>query len=334
MRNDTKTYIWGKNKEHREKDRRKKVIDGIMVEDYDRRQKDDPNYNGTERRSGLDRRSGKDKKIILLVTDNPEDGRLAINALQKNNIANAMVVARDGIEMLDYLLGTGIYTDRDMSEMPHVILLDLNLPKIDGLEVLRRLRDNERTKLLPVVVFTSSEDDRNLIECYRLGVNSYIRKPADSSKFSEIVSHLGRYWLALNESPPKEKRLINKPISVLIVEDSEDDVLLLVRQLKKGDYNPTYEQVDTAEAMSEALDKQTWDVILCDNSMPSFSAFDALDIYKKKGLNLPFIIVSGAIVFENAVAIKKAGAHDYILKNDLAELIPSIDRALRETKNR
>ncbi len=205
MRNDTKTYIWGKNKEHREKDRRKKVIDGIMVEDYDRRQKDDPNYNGPERRSGLDRRGGKDKKIILLVTVNPDDGRLAIDALQKNNIANAMVVARDGIETLDYLLGTGIYTDRDMSEMPHVILLDLNLQKIDGLEVLRRLRDNERTKLLPVVVFTSSENDRNLIECYRLGVNSYIRKPADSSQFSEIVSHLGRYWLALNESPPRRK---------------------------------------------------------------------------------------------------------------------------------
>ncbi len=138
----------------------------------------------------------------------------------------------------------------------------------------------------------------------------------------------------MNESPPKEKRFINKPIRVLIVEDSEDDVLLLVRQLKKGDYNPTYEQVDTAEAMSEALDKQTWDVILCDNSMPSFSASDALDIYKKKGLDLPFIIVSGAIVFENAVAIKEAGAHDYISKNDLAELIPSIDRALREAENR
>jgi DNA-binding NtrC family response regulator len=127
---------------------------------------------------------------------------------------------------------------------------------------------------------------------------------------------------------------MNKPIRVLIVEDSEDDALLLVRQLKKGDYNPTYEQVDTAEAMSEALDKQTWDIILCDYSMPGFSALDALDIYKKKGLDLPFIIVSGAIISENAVAIKKAGAHDYILKNDLAELILSIDRALLEAKNR
>ena len=141
MRHDAKTYILGNNKEHLEKDRRKKVIDGIMVEDYDRRQKDDPDYNGPERRSGVDRRSGKDKKIILLVTDNPDDERLAIDALQKNNIANAVVVAMDGIKTLDYLLGTEIYTDSDMSEMPHVVLLDLNLQKIDGLEVLRRLRD-------------------------------------------------------------------------------------------------------------------------------------------------------------------------------------------------
>ena len=120
----------------------------------------------------------------------------------------------------------------------------------------------------------------------------------------------------------------------MIVEDSEDDVLLLVRQLKKGGYNPTYNQVDTAEAMMKAFEKQTWDVILCDNSMPGFSAFDALDLYKEKRLDLPFIIVSGAIVYENAVAIMEAGAHDYILKNNLAELTPAINRALRKTKNR
>ena len=126
----------------------------------------------------------------------------------------------------------------------------------------------------------------------------------------------------------------NKPIRVLIVEDSEDDVLLLVRQLKKGGYNPTYNQVDTAEAMMKAFEKQTWDVILCDNSMPGFSAFDALDLYKEKRLDLPFIIVSGAIVYENAVALIETGAHDYILKNNLAELTPAINRALRKTKNR
>ena len=185
---------------------REKVIDGIIVEDYDRRQKDDPNYNGPERRSGVDRRSGIDKKkIILLVTDNSDDERLVIDALQKDNGGIAVVVVRDGIETLDYLLGNGIYTGRDMSEMPHLILLDLNLQKIDDLEVLRRLHDNERTKMLPVVVFTSSEDERISIECYRLGANSYIRKPSDSSQISEIVSQFGEYWLAFNELPPMEK---------------------------------------------------------------------------------------------------------------------------------
>jgi len=309
-------------------------MDGIMIEDYDRRQKDDPNYNGLERRGGEDRRSEKDEKIILLVTDNPDDERLVLGAFQKNNIVNKVVVARDGAEALDYLFGTGIYAGREPMKMPNIILLDLNLQKLDGLEVLKRLRNNERTDLLPVVAFTSSEDDRDLRDCYSLGVNSFIRKPSELFQFSETIGHMGRYWLGLNESPPQDKEFMNKSIRVLIVEDSEDDALLIVRQLKKGGYNPTYNQVDTAEAMSEAFEKQTWDVILCDNSMPGFSALDAFDLYKEKRLDLPFIIVSGAIVYENAVAIMEAGAHDYILKNDLAELAPAIDRALRKTKNR
>ena len=118
-----------------------------------------------------------------------------------------------------------------------------------------------------------------------------------------------------------------------MVEDSEDDALLLVRQLKKGGYRPTYDQVGTAEVMSKAIEKQTWDVILCDNSMPSFNALDALGIYKEKRLDLPFIIVTGAIAYKNATEIMRAGAHDYILKNDLAALIPAIDRAFSMLKN-
>jgi two-component system response regulator len=329
MSHDSKIYVWQKIN-----DRREKVMNGVMVEDYDRRQKDDPNYNGLERRNGGDRRSEKDEKIILVVTDNSDDERLVLGALQKNNLVTKVVVARDGIEALDYLFGTGIYGGRGPMKMPHMILLDLNLQKLDGLEVLKRLRNNERTELLPVVAFTSSEDDRDLRDCYSLGINSFIRKPSELSQFSEIIGHMSRYWLGLNESPPQDKELMNKPIRVLIVEDSEDDALLLVRQLKKEGYNPIYNQVDTAEAMSDAFEKQIWDVILCDNSMPGFSAFEAFDLYKEKRLDLPFIIVSGAIVYENAVAIMKAGAHDYILKNDLAELVPAIDRALRKTKNR
>jgi two-component system, response regulator len=326
---ESKIYVW-----QRIKDRREKVMDGIMVEDYDRRQKNDPDYHGLERRNGGDRRSKKDEKIILLVTDNPDDERLVLDGFQKNDIVNKVLIARDGAEALNYLFGTGIYSGREPIKMPHIILLDLNLQKFDGLEVLKGLRNNEQTELLPVVAFTSSEDDRDLRDFYSLGINSFIRKPSELPQFSEIIGHIGRYWLGLNEVPPQDKEFMNKPIRVLIVEDSEDDTLLLVRQLKKEGYNPTYNQVDTAQTMSKAFEKQTWDVILCDNSMSGFSAFEAFDLYKEKGLDLPFIIVSGAIVYDNAIAIMNAGAHDYILKNDLAELAPAIERALRNTKNR
>ncbi|MBW2620714.1 MAG: response regulator, partial [Deltaproteobacteria bacterium] len=137
-------------------------MDGIMVKDYDRRQKDDPNYNDLERRSGDDRRSKKDEKIIMLVTENPDDERLVLGTFQKNNFVTKVVVARDGTEALDYLFGNGIYAARETIKMPCVIFLDLSLQKLDGLEVLKRLRNNERTDLLPVVAFTSSEDDRDL----------------------------------------------------------------------------------------------------------------------------------------------------------------------------
>ncbi|OEU67355.1 MAG: two-component system response regulator [Desulfobacterales bacterium PC51MH44] len=142
-----------------------------------------------------------EEKIILLVEDNPDDELLAIRALKKNNIMNKVVIARDGVEALDYLFGTGAYEGRDMSEMPQVILLDLKLPKINGLEVLKRLRNDERTKLLPVVVLTSSREERDLTECYRLGANSYICKPVDFTQFAEAIRQLGLYWLVLNESP-------------------------------------------------------------------------------------------------------------------------------------
>lgn len=143
------------------------------------------------------------EKSILLVEDNPDDEALALRALRKNNILNEITVTRDGADALDYLFGAGAYAGRDMGIMPSVILLDLKLPKIDGLEVLRRLRADERTKLIPVVILTSSREDEDLIKGYKYGANSYIRKPVNFAEFVEAVGKLGVYWLLLNEAPPR-----------------------------------------------------------------------------------------------------------------------------------
>jgi two-component system, response regulator len=143
------------------------------------------------------------EKIILLVEDNPDDEALTLRALKKNNILNEVIVARDGIEALDYLFANGAHTGRDVSDSPQVILLDLKLPKVDGLEVLRQLRADERTRLFPVVVLTTSNEDRDVLSSYELGANSYIRKPVDFEQFMEAVRQLGLYWLVLNMAPPR-----------------------------------------------------------------------------------------------------------------------------------
>ena len=138
-------------------------------------------------------------KVILLVEDNPDDETLTLRAFRKGNILNEVIVARDGAEALDYLFGTGQHTGRDTSVLPQVVLLDLKLPKVDGLEVLRRIRADERTRLLPVVVLTSSNEESDIVESYSLGANSYIRKPVDFDQFGEAVHQLGLYWLVLNQ---------------------------------------------------------------------------------------------------------------------------------------
>jgi two-component system response regulator len=141
-------------------------------------------------------------RLILLVEDNPDDEALTVRALKKSNVMNEIVVARDGVQALDYLFGQGSYAGRDTSVMPQVVLLDLKLPKLDGLGVLRRLRSDDRTKLLPVVVLTSSNEERDRIESYGLGANSYVRKPVDFTQFSDAACQLGLYWLLLNEPAP------------------------------------------------------------------------------------------------------------------------------------
>ncbi len=141
-------------------------------------------------------------KIILLVEDNPDDELLTLRALRKNNVLNKVVVARDGVEALDYLFGTGGYSGRDTAVMPQLILLDLKLPKIDGLEVLKRLRADERTRLLPVVILTSSREEQDMLDGYGFGANSYVRKPVNFEQFVQAVEQLKLYWLILNEAPP------------------------------------------------------------------------------------------------------------------------------------
>jgi two-component system, response regulator len=145
-------------------------------------------------------------KNILLVEDNPDDEELSIRALKTHNIGNDLVVVRDGAEALEYLFGTGRYSGRDTSALPALVLLDLKLPKVGGLEVLRRIRADPKTKRLPVVVLTCSSEDQDLAKSYDEGANSYIRKPIDFHRFSEAVRQLGLYWLVLNELPPLQAR--------------------------------------------------------------------------------------------------------------------------------
>src|SRR6266699_3850461 len=147
-----------------------------------------------------------EEKIILLIEDNPDDEALTLRALEKNNIKNEVVVARDGAEALDYLFGTGSYAGRDLTVMPQLTLLDLKLPKVDGLEVLRRLRTDKLTRLLPVVILTSSNEEQDRVNGYGLGANSYVRKPIDFGQFMDAVRELGLYWLILNEPAPTTRR--------------------------------------------------------------------------------------------------------------------------------
>lgn len=141
-------------------------------------------------------------KVILLVEDNPDDEALTVRALKKSNVVNEVVVAHDGVEALDYLFGEGVYAGRDVTQMPQVVLLDLKLPKLDGLGVLRRLRADLRTRLLPVVILTSSNEGQDRVNGYGLGANSYVRKPVDFDQFVIAATQLGLYWLVLNEPPP------------------------------------------------------------------------------------------------------------------------------------
>jgi len=146
-----------------------------------------------------------EKKIILLVEDSPDDEYLTIQALQDNNISNKIIVVHDGYEAMEYLFCSGKYVERDIYDLPEIILLDINLPKKNGLEVLKKIRENEITELLPVIILTSSKEEQDMYLGYKLGANSYVRKPVDFEQFSNAIKQLGLYWLVINEAPPKKR---------------------------------------------------------------------------------------------------------------------------------
>lgn len=154
--------------------------------------------------------SSVNNKKILLVEDNPDDEELTIMAFEKNNLKNPIIVAHDGAEALDYMFGDGNYKGRDVTDLPQIVVLDLKLPKIDGLNVLKRIRDDERTRSTPVVILTSSKEDRDMIEAYKLGTNAYVRKPVDFLEFTQAVTQLGLFWLILNEFPSTSCHQIKK----------------------------------------------------------------------------------------------------------------------------
>lgn len=146
-----------------------------------------------------------EEKVILLVEDNPADVKLTQVALKQANIANELVIASDGVEALDYLFGTGIYNNRDIRKLPAVTLLDLKMPRMDGLEVLKRIRANPLTELLPVIILTSSKEEKDVVKSYKNHCNAYVRKPVDFNQFAEALRLLGLFWLVVNESPPIRK---------------------------------------------------------------------------------------------------------------------------------
>ncbi len=146
------------------------------------------------------------ERTILLVEDNPDDVELTLRALQQYNVRNQIAVVRDGAEALDYLFARGAYAERSACPVPAVVILDLKLPKMDGFEVLQHMRADERTKLVPVVILTSSKEERDMVNGYKLGANSYVRKPVDFTEFVEAARQLGLYWLVINEPPPQTRR--------------------------------------------------------------------------------------------------------------------------------
>ena len=261
------------------------------------------------------------KRVILLVEDNTRDEALVLRVLRvlnKSNIVNEVVVARDGAEALDYLFGTGAYAGRDTNAMPQFILLDLKFPKVDGLQVLQKIRADERTRRLPVIVFTSSNEEEDLIDSYELGTNSYVRKPIDPEQFLEATKQLGLYWLVLNQVA-----------KILIVEDQEVVRDGLKKILDEQLNTTAFGEASTALEALKLVREQDWDVAVLDLSLGGRSGLEVLKELKQIQPRLPVLILSMHSEDQYARRAFKAGAAGYVTKESpRTELVKAVNKVM------
>ena len=259
-----------------------------------------------------------EKRVILLVEDNARDETLVLRALNKSKILNEVIIARDGAEALDYLFGTGGYAGRDPNVMPQFVLLDLKLPKVDGLQVLQRIRADERTRRLPVVVFTSSNEDEDRVDSYELGANSYVRKPLDSEQLLEATKQLGLYWLVLNQVA-----------KILIVGDHEVVRDGLKKILDEQLNTTAFGEASTAQEALRLVRAEYWDVVVLDLSLGDRSGLEVLKELKLIRPRLPVLILSMHSEDQHAWRAFKAGAAGYVTKDSpRAELVKAVNKVM------
>lgn len=258
-------------------------------------------------------------KVILLVEDNPRDEALVRRALQKSNIVNEVVVTRDGVEALDYLFGTGMYAGRDPNLTPQFVLLDLKLPKVNGLQVLQRIRADEHTRRLPVVVFTSSDEEEDLIQSYDLGANSYVRKPVEPDKFLEATKQLGLYWLVLNQVA-----------RILIVDGHEVFRDGVKKILDEQPGIAAFGEAGTGPEAIKLVREQDWDVAVLDSSLGGRSGLEVLKEMKQIRPDIPVLIFSTYPEEQFARRVFKAGANGYITKDSpRAEVVKAVNKVMK-----
>ena len=270
---------------------------------------------------------------ILLVEDNPNDAELALRALKKHNLANRVIWVKDGEAALDYLFHRGQYSEHN--GLPRVVLLDLRLPKVDGIEVLTQIRANPLTRELPVVVLTSSKEERDVVSTYQLGVNSFV---GQTGRVRRIRQGGGRAWHVLGPAQPRAARYssvaVNTLLRILLLEDSPADAELNERSLHKGGIDFEARRVEREADFVAALETFRPDLVLADYHLPDFDGGRALALVRARDPDLPFIFVSGAMGEDLAVASLHQGASDYLLKDRLSRLPEAVARALAEAEQR